>query len=197
MTVIRGDFPQMEKEADGGKRRLRKYLVATDLSDEAVYALEWTIGTILRDGDTLYTVYAMDENTGSGKGNELDVSSPNNINNGARAMQDASEVIVSQTEVTAGNQASAFLPHKFTRTGDSQGKKAPVEARTMSKGEAERELAIDQIKQTCIRLLRKTKLQVRIAIEAIHCKNPKHLILEAVSDVLLNFLGMQLCTNVR
>ncbi len=38
--------------------------MSTDLSDEAAYALEWTIGTVLRDGDTLLAVYAVDEGIG-------------------------------------------------------------------------------------------------------------------------------------
>lgn len=35
-------------------RRKRKYIVASDLSDESRYAVEWGIGTVLRDGDELY-----------------------------------------------------------------------------------------------------------------------------------------------
>ena len=65
-TIVRGDFALVQEEADQGRLRQRKYLVATDLSEESVYALEWTIGTILRDGDTLYAVYAVDEETGTG-----------------------------------------------------------------------------------------------------------------------------------
>lgn len=35
-------------------RRKKKYVVASDLSDESRYAVEWGIGTVLRDGDELY-----------------------------------------------------------------------------------------------------------------------------------------------
>ena len=35
-------------------RRKRTYIVASDLSDESRYAVEWGIGTVLRDGDELY-----------------------------------------------------------------------------------------------------------------------------------------------
>ncbi|KAL1956920.1 hypothetical protein VTO42DRAFT_6667 [Malbranchea cinnamomea] len=184
-TIIRGDFPQMQKEAEEGKRRLRKYLVATDLSEEAVYALEWTIGTILRDGDTLYTVYAIDEDVGSGKGNDVDISSPQSINDGARAIQDAAEVIGAQTEKTAGNQASTFPPPRITRASGSGSESKPgsVDARAIPKGEAERSKAIELISQTCIRFLRKTRLQVRVAVEVIHCKNSKHLITEAIDEL--------------
>lgn len=34
-------------------RRKRTYVVASDLSDESKYAIEWGIGTVLRDGDEL------------------------------------------------------------------------------------------------------------------------------------------------
>ncbi|KAG8214884.1 hypothetical protein J3R82DRAFT_10054 [Butyriboletus roseoflavus] len=37
-------------------RRKRKYVVASDLSDESRYAVEWGIGTVLRDGDELLIV---------------------------------------------------------------------------------------------------------------------------------------------
>ena len=177
-TIIRGDFHQLEKEAEEGTRRIRKYLVATDLSDEALYALEWTMGTILRDGDTLYIVYAIEENASSSKSNDMDSSSPQSINDGTEAMKDATEVITFQTETTAGNKALAFSPD-LSRSRASQRTDA-TEARQMSKGAAERQTAIERIKQNCIRLLRKTKLEVRVALEVIHCKNPKHLILEAV-----------------
>src|SRR5277367_3381802 len=63
-TIYRGDFAEMQKEASENQRRVRKYLVATDLSDEAAHALEWTVGTVLRDGDTLLAIYCVDEETG-------------------------------------------------------------------------------------------------------------------------------------
>lgn len=41
-------------------RRTRSYLVSVDLSPQAKYALEWTIGTVIRDGDTVRIVHALD-----------------------------------------------------------------------------------------------------------------------------------------
>lgn len=35
-------------------RRPKRYVLASDLSDESRYALEWGIGTVLRDGDEMY-----------------------------------------------------------------------------------------------------------------------------------------------
>ena len=43
-----------EKLLEESSRRPKRYVLASDLSDESRYALEWGIGTVLRDGDELY-----------------------------------------------------------------------------------------------------------------------------------------------
>lgn len=180
-TIIRGDFTRIQQDADEGRRRQRKYLVATDLSDESVYALEWTIGTILRDGDTLFAVYAVDEETGTGS-KDAELTSSVQIGEGAKVIQDTAAVVGSQTEKTA-KSAALSLPHMLTQHLGSgwDSKSGSVDSRGMSKAEMERFHAVEGISQTCVRLLRKTMLQVRVAVEVIHCKSPKHLITEAVS----------------
>lgn len=40
-------------------RKCRSYLVACDFSDESFHAIEWTMGTMMRDGDKLYIVTAV------------------------------------------------------------------------------------------------------------------------------------------
>lgn len=55
-TVQRADFQQIHSAA----KRTRQYLVSVDLSPQAKYALEWTIGTVMRDGDTCRVVHAID-----------------------------------------------------------------------------------------------------------------------------------------
>lgn len=40
-------------------RKCRSYLVACDFSDESFHAIEWTMGTMMRDGDKLYVVTAV------------------------------------------------------------------------------------------------------------------------------------------
>ncbi|KAJ9198921.1 hypothetical protein DTO166G4_3739 [Paecilomyces variotii] len=184
-TVIRGDFTRLQQEANEGKRRQRKYLVATDLSDESVYALEWTIGTILRDGDTLFAVYAVDEEVGTGKDAELGAGVQSvQIGEGAKAMQDSAAIVGSQTEKTAISAATSFLPHVLAaRLGTSESRSGSVDTRGLSKAELERIHAVEKISQTCIKLLRKTMLQVRVAVEVIHCKSPKHMITEAIDGL--------------
>lgn len=184
-TIIRGDFTRLQQEADHGHRRQRKYLVATDLSDESVYALEWTIGTILRDGDTLFTVYAIDEESGTGKAAELSASVP--VGEGAKVIQDSAAVIGSQTEKTAlklQSNAASLLPQALSSYfGGSDSRSVSVHSRGISTVDSERVFAVERISQTCVRLLRKTRLQVRVAVEVIHCKSPKQLITEAIDGL--------------
>ncbi|PLB55774.1 hypothetical protein P170DRAFT_49759 [Aspergillus steynii IBT 23096] len=179
-TIIRGDYSKQSGELDGGRRRQRKYLVATDLSEESVYALEWTIGTILRDGDTMFAVCAMHDETAA--------SNTPQVGDNAKAMQDAAAVIGSQTEETAQkpqNDSSTNLSRAILgRLGPgTDSKPGSVDARGMSKIESERVRSVEVISQTCVRLLRKTLLQVRVAVEAIHCKSPKHMITEAIDGL--------------
>lgn len=50
ITVTNGDPARALAESG---RRSRRYMVGSDMSDESRYALEWAIGTVLRDGDEL------------------------------------------------------------------------------------------------------------------------------------------------
>jgi len=47
---------QGDPEAALEKRRGRTYMLLSDLSDESRYAMEWGIGTVIRDGDELYVI---------------------------------------------------------------------------------------------------------------------------------------------
>ena len=186
-TIIRGEFSRMQQEAEQGSRRLRTYLVATDLSSEAAYALEWTIGTVLRDGDTLLAMYAVDEGLSTGKTGESDSATGLLIGEGGRAMQETAAVVGRLTAAThnifpkvASLPASSsplagpsLLPGDISRSGSTDSRSVPHAMQ-------ERVHAAEDISQTCIKFLRKTKLQVRIAVEVIHCKSPKHMITEAV-----------------
>lgn len=168
-TIIRGDFAGLQEEADGGRRRQRKYLVALDLSEESVYALEWTIGAVLRDGDTMFAIYAMHEDASA---------SSVQVGDGAKAMQDATAVVGTQTREATLNHGRALLGRLGPGTAS---KSTSAEGRAALTAEAERVKAVETISNTCINLVRKTLLKVRIAVEVIHCKSPKLLVTEAVS----------------
>lgn len=168
-TIIRGNFAGLQEEAEGGRRRQRKYLVALDLSEESEYALEWTIGAVLRNGDTMFAIYAMHE--------DMNASSVG-VGDGAKAMRDAAAVVGTQTREATLNHGRALLG----RLGPGiVSKSTSADARASPTAEAERVRAVETISNKCISLIRKTLLQVRIAVEVIHCRSPKHMVTEAVS----------------
>ncbi|KAJ5173401.1 hypothetical protein N7492_005994 [Penicillium capsulatum] len=173
-TIIRGNFAKLQEEADGGRRRQRKYLVATDLSEESVYALEWTIGALLRDGDTMYALYTMHEDSNT---------SSVQVGEGAKAMQDAAVVVRTQTREAQQNYGPGSRT-LLSRLGPGAAiKSPPAEPRASPLAEAERVKAVEGVANTCVKLLRKTLLQVRIAVEVIHCKSPKLMITEAIDEI--------------
>ena len=179
-TLVRGDFALMQREAKEGLRRLRTYLAATDLSGEAAFALEWTIGTVLRDGDTLYAVYAVDEEVGTGAGKEDGLP----IGQGAAAMQETAARMETMTAETQRKSRMSFspLPKSVLRPSSRKGSAATsTDSRVLSVAQQERLHALNKLQETCLGLLRKTGLQCRIVIEVIHCKSPKYMITEAVS----------------
>ncbi|KAI4238910.1 MAG: hypothetical protein LQ349_000752 [Xanthoria aureola] len=185
-NILRGDYRGIQDEAKAKRRKTRTYFVATDLSEEAAYALEWTIGTVLRDGDTLLAIYAIDEETGTGKMGDPDRIDGLELSEGAKAMQDTTATMEKLTSETPrpppvsqpGPGALAAIGFGTRARRDSE--KGSKDGRLRTKDEAERLHAIDMIGETCMELLRKTRLQVRVTVEVISCKSPRHLITEAI-----------------
>lgn len=172
--VIRGDYGFFQREAEEGRRRQRVYLVATDLSSEAEYALEWTIGTVLRDGDTLLAVYAVNEEAGSSGASE-----GVEIGHGADVVKDTASIVGS---LAAQNVSPGGLPRDSSTARLAYGEKEG-----MSRAERERFRAAEDISQRCVKLLRKTRLQVRVVVEVFHCKSPRHMITEVVSHAFATY----------
>jgi len=173
--IVRGSYSQLYEDAQKGLRRQRVYLVSTDLSDEAAYALEWTIGTVLRDGDTLLAVYAVDEETGV---TAIDAS-------GAPLIQGTTGRLESDhLKRTLSNHDG--LPTLGSGSGSSPSPLAnsilatEANVSAMGKAEKERYQACVEVSDRCVKLLRKTRLQVRAVVEVFHCKSPKHMITEVV-----------------
>jgi hypothetical protein len=172
--IVRGNWPKFQEDAENGLRRQRVYLVATDVSEEAAYALEWTIGTVLRDGDTLLAVYAVDEETGTGTGTEAGVA----IGQGATAQQEMaslSKTLSSRQQIPEGLSPGPSPLHISTSLSEPN-------FQNMEKAEKERYQAAVEVSDRCVKLLRKTRLQVRVVVEVFHCKSPKHMLTEVVSD---------------
>ena len=172
--IVRGDYAHFQREAEEGRKRQRMYLVATDISPEAEHALEWTIGTVLRDGDTLFAVYAVDEES-AGTGGEGGVA----IGQGADMVKDTAAIVkgLQATNVPPSSPG----PSPLSRAGQL----ASADSRSHSRGvygsaELERRRALEDISTRCVRLLRKTRLQVRVVVEVFHCKSPRHMITEVI-----------------
>lgn len=178
-TIFRGRFLDMLKESEEGTRRVRDYLIATDLSEEAFYALEWTIGTVLRDGDTLYAIYAMDDETGTAKTGD---AVP--IGEGGKAMQDTTAVMEKMTAATKKGALMSLpsISKAAFRTSSRSSSAARSDSDAHAKAAQDRLHALEKLSETCLGFLRGTGLQVRIVIEVIHCKSSRHMITEAVSS---------------
>ncbi|KAF2163314.1 hypothetical protein M409DRAFT_68589 [Zasmidium cellare ATCC 36951] len=178
--IIRGDFEQFQREAEDGRKRQRMYLVATDMSPEAEYALEWTIGTVLRDGDTLFAVYAADEES-VGASDERDGGGGVEVGHGAESVKDTAGILKGLPVI---NQAVPNSPGPSPLSRSSLGGSSQ-DLRSRSRGvyssaETERRKALEGITERCVRLLRKTRLQVRVVVEVFHCKSPRHMITEVI-----------------
>lgn len=63
MTLTQGD-PDAALESSG--KRMRRYVVLSDLSEESRYAVEWAIGTVARDGDEVFLI-SVKEDEAKGK----------------------------------------------------------------------------------------------------------------------------------
>ena len=175
-TIYRGDFAKMQQETQDNQRRARKYLVATDLSEEAAHALEWTIGTVLRDGDTLLAIYCVDE--------ELGISSNEPITDDIQLQAQAAAVGTTKTSIPMPALSSVLTsPLSSAFKLESSSANASPMGRGKGRAEQERFRAVQDITDRVSKLLRRTKLQVKVVIEVIHCKSPKHLITEVIDHL--------------
>lgn len=183
--IYRGDYHKIVQTAEEDHRRLRKYLVATDLSDESTHALEWAIGTVLRDGDTLIAIYCVDEETG------IVTSEASLVPDDAKAMREQAAAINSVanakgtpapvTPVVELKRASALQSRPGSAGGRTPASSpGPSQRCDLQRAAEERHRAIQEMTDKILRLLRKTRLQVRVIVEVLHCKNPRHLITEMI-----------------
>ncbi|GAA6057142.1 hypothetical protein JCM3770_004844 [Rhodotorula araucariae] len=62
VTIVQGE-PDRVLEESGGRKTRRRYLVASDLSEESIYAIQWAIGTVIREGDECIIVSVMETDT--------------------------------------------------------------------------------------------------------------------------------------
>lgn len=169
--IYRGEYANIVHTAKEEGRALRKYIIATDLSDESTHAMEWAVGTVLRDGDTMICLYCVDEEIGIAPPALPDGAAP-----GATAV--SSKGPGTPTGGTFDLQRSLGRGRGGSLTGQSRGG-SPVRSRA----EEDRHRAVQDITERVKKYLRKTRLQVRVIVEVLHCKNPKHQILEIIDVV--------------
>lgn len=186
-VIYRGEFTKVVTAAVEEHKKLRKYLVATDLSDHSAHALEWAVGTVLRDGDTLVAVCCLSEEGtdpenkhGGGDDNTNDSGKKDNNSLAAPQAQHRSSSISLLPSAVSGRD-SPYGGNGSSAAGDSTSNVSTSSAtKEQDRLEAERQEVVEQITAKVSRLLRRTKLQVRVIVEVLHCKNPKHLVLEMI-----------------
>jgi len=83
---------------------------------------------------------------------------------------------------------SSLVPSSYMPATETKSLTGSTDSRAISKQEIERFHAVENISQTCIKLLRKTRLQVRIFVEVIHCKSPKHMLTGAIDGLEPNLV---------
>lgn len=184
-TIVRGEYRKFQQEAEEGLRRQRLYFVSTDLSEEAAYALEWTIGTVLRDGDTLLAMYAVDQETGIGLDSQEASESVGQAHYESLLL--AKTLAESAPGTTSSPQSRAHspapVPSPLRGLASTDAATDGPEPANMSRAERDRWNATQQMSARIIKLLRKTRLQVRVVVEVFHCKSPKHMICEVIDTL--------------
>jgi hypothetical protein len=181
--MIRGDWMEFQQEADAGKRSTRSYLLCSDLSIEASYAMEWVVGTMMRDGDTLLVMNAIeDENAPKTTESEKEQLTAEGNQAGEEA-SDAMDSLTRQTTLGGGTSTGLGKQLKYVPATEAESLTGSVDARKVGRKEMERIRAVESLKTDFFKLVRKTTLQVRCMVEVIHCRSPKHLILGAVSQI--------------
>lgn len=58
INIVQGDPDGMLDESG---KRMRRYVVLSDLSEESRYAVQWAVGTVARDGDEIFLISVMED----------------------------------------------------------------------------------------------------------------------------------------
>ena len=190
--ITRGEYAKLVQEAEEEHRPPRKYLVATDMSEESTHALEWAIGTVLRDGDTLLAIYCVDEETGMGDSSQVpdepramreQAAAINTVTSSKMPITPSGTNLPLRPSQAASSESAGAGAGAGSASTNNNLSPAPSLSRERSKAEDDRYNAVLSISERVTKLLRKTRLQVRVIVEVLHCKNPKHLITEVIDLV--------------
>lgn len=183
--IIRGEwaaFQDVEDEQTEFRHEPRLYLVCSDLSSEASHALEWTVGTLLKDGDTLLVISAIEDETVPRHNPQEEPTTEIKLES-AKAAEQATATMEALTRQTTNQEGSTDeLKPKVASMKDARSLSRG--SRPRSKRDVDRAHAVEKLEQDFLKFVRKTSLQVRTMIEVLHCRSPRHLILNAVSTSL-------------
>lgn len=58
INIIQGD---PDEKLDESGKRMRRYVVLSDLSEESRYAVQWAVGTVARDGDEIFLISVIED----------------------------------------------------------------------------------------------------------------------------------------
>lgn len=175
-----GDFQDVDNETTEARHEPRLYLVCSDLSSEASHALEWTVGTLLKDGDTLLIINAIEDETVPRHPVEEEPTAEIKMES-ARAAEQATATMETLTRQTTNQQGSKDDQLKPKIASMKDARSLSRGSRPRSGRDSVRAQAVEKLEQDFLKFVRKTTLQVRTMIEVLHCRSPRHLILNAAS----------------
>lgn len=174
-TLVRGNYGNLQDEVTRYEVRPRTYLQAANLKPESAYATGFTIGTVLRDGDTLILIFAIDKDAETGRPGDGIAEG-----DGARLMRETTAEMDEMTR--AATRKPSLLAGMKKLLPSSRKSSVAADVRVPGK-QQDRMHALEKLSELSIGFLRKTKLQVRVVIEVVHCMNSRYLLTEAI-DVL-------------
>ena len=133
-------------------------------------------GTVLRNGDTLTVMFAIEKNSEPGlrKGG-LDESEVDGTMKDVSYEPDEMTANVSRKPSSLRAGVKNLLPG----SQKSSGSWVPNEH---ERQRHERKLAIELLQKMCIQRLRQTNLQVRVIIQVIHCEDVPNALLQAIDE---------------
>lgn len=176
-----GEFQDVDNETTESRHEPRLYLVCSDLSSEASHALEWTVGTLLKDGDTLLIINAIEDESVPRHTIEEEPTAEIRMES-HRAAEEATATMETLTRQTTNQEGSKDQPQLKPKVASMKDARSVSRgSRPRSRRDTVRAQAVEKLEQDFLKFVRKTSLQVRTMIEVLHCRSPRHLILNAVS----------------
>ncbi|MBW0509499.1 hypothetical protein O181_049214 [Austropuccinia psidii MF-1] len=159
ITIEHGNQNQAAKQAE----RTRFYLVAGDLSDESKYASEWTIVTVLRQGDECLIIMI--------------------IKTGSKCL-----LFLLVTFYVFDNSLRIFLFNQVD-LNFGEGSAAEKTAKICNQ-KGRQEIATLLVKEATT-LSEQTGLNVKVAFQVVHARSTKHMLVDCIDFLEPNLVVVQ------